>query len=257
MGVRLIQLIAEDREAQLACALERPGHPRLGDDAGTLAGVGPLGVRLSTLLDIPAAIDAMIDFSQPSATLALARACRDRRIPLVVGTTGLEPSQHEELNQAAASIPLLISPNMSRAVNLMMRLVDQAARVLGHEADIEIVERHHRMKQDAPSGTALRLAEIAAKGAGITRLVHGRDGQVGKRLHDEIGIHAIRAGDSAGDHTVIFGLLGESLELSHRASNRDGFASGAIEAAKFLARKPPGRYNMNDVLDPQPEAHRE
>jgi 4-hydroxy-tetrahydrodipicolinate reductase len=253
MGIRLIQLIALDQEVKLVCALERPGHPRLGEDAGALAGAGPLGVPLATLGDMPGAIDAMIDFSRPLATLALARACQDRRIALVVGTTGFEPREREELDQATASIPLLVSPNMSRAVNLLMRLVGDAAIALGQEADIEIVERHHRMKHDAPSGTALRLAEIAGEGAGITRFVHGRDGQVGQRPHNEIAIHAVRAGDSAGDHTVIFGMMGESLELTHRASGRDGFVKGAIEAAKFLAQKPPGRYSMADVLVPKPE----
>ena len=137
---------------------------------------------------------------------------------------------------------------MSRAVNLLMRLVGEAARALGQAADIEIVERHHRMKKDSPSGTALRLAEIAAQAIGSTHYVHGREGQVGERTRDEIGIHAVRAGDSPGEHTVIFGLMGESLELSHRALNRDGFVRGAIDAAKFLAGKPPGVYTMTDVL---------
>jgi 4-hydroxy-tetrahydrodipicolinate reductase len=129
-----------------------------------------------------------------------------------------------------------------------MRLVSEAARALGQSADIEIVERHHRLKKDAPSGTALKLAEIAAQAAGITHFVHGRDGQVGERPSNEIGVHAVRAGDSPGDHTVIFGLPGESLELSHRASNRDGFVRGAIDAARFLAGKPAGLYGMADVL---------
>jgi 4-hydroxy-tetrahydrodipicolinate reductase len=248
MGVRLIQLIAEDPNLSLGCAVERPGHPQLGTDAGTLGGIAPLGVRLTSLDELPANPDAMVDFSHPSATLELARFCRDRKVPLVVGTTGLEPHQREELERAAADIPLLISPNMSRGVNLLMRLVGETARALGQTADIEIVERHHHMKKDSPSGTALKLAEIAAQGAGITRFVRGRDGQVGERPSNEIGIHAVRAGDCPGDHTVIFGLMGETLELSHRASNRDGFVRGAIDAAKFLAGRPPALYSMADVL---------
>jgi 4-hydroxy-tetrahydrodipicolinate reductase len=136
---------------------------------------------------------------------------------------------------------------MSRAVNLLMRLVAEAAGALGQAADIEIIERHHRMKKDAPSGTALRLAEIAAGATGISHLVHGREGQIGERLRDEIGLHAVRAGDAPGEHVVIFGLPGESLELCHRAYNRDGFVRGAIDAARFLAGKPPGLYRMSDV----------
>ena len=166
----------------------------------------------------------------------------------MVGTTGFSPAQRNELEQVSAKIPLLVSPNMSRAVNLLMRLVGEAARALGQSADIEIVERHHRLKKDAPSGTALRLAEIAAEAAGITRFVHGREGQVGQRSSNEIGVHAVRTGDEPGEHTVIFGLMGESLELSHRALNRDGFVRGAIDAAMFLAGKPAGLYTMTDVL---------
>ncbi|MGC8641141.1 MAG: 4-hydroxy-tetrahydrodipicolinate reductase [Isosphaeraceae bacterium] len=248
MGIRLIQLIAEAPDVSLACAIERPGHPRLGEDAGSLAGIAPLGVKLSTLGELTTKPDVLIDFSHPSATLELARFCREKSIPLVVGTTGFRPEERQELERAAAEIPLLISPNMSRGVNLLMRLVSEAARALGQSADIEIVERHHRLKKDAPSGTALKLAEIAAQAAGITHFVYGRDGQVGERPSNEIGVHAVRAGDSPGDHTVIFGLPGESLELSHRASNRDGFVRGAIDAARFLAGKPAGLYGMADVL---------
>jgi 4-hydroxy-tetrahydrodipicolinate reductase len=247
MGLRIIQLIAEDPTVRLGWAVERPGHPSLGSEVGLLAGVAPMGVRLATLGDLEGTVDAMIDFSHPAATLELAKFCQDRAIPLVVGTTGLSVSQRAELDQAAATIPLLVSPNMSRAVNLLMHLVAEAARALGQAADIEIIERHHRMKKDAPSGTALRLAEIAAGAAGISHLVHGREGLVGERPRDEIGLHAVRAGDAPGEHTVIFGLPGESLELCHRAYNRDGFVRGAIDAARFLAGKPPGHYRISDL----------
>lgn len=247
MGLRLIQLVAEDPTVRLGWAVERPGHPSLGSEVGLLAGVAPLGIRLTTLGDLEGRVDAMIDFSHPAATLELAKFCQDRAIPLVVGTTGLSVSQRAELDQAAATIPLLVSPNMSRAVNLLMHLVAEATRALGQAADIEIIERHHRMKKDAPSGTALRLAEIAAGAARISHLVHGREGLVGERPRDEIGLHAVRAGDAPGEHTVIFGLPGESLELCHRAYNRDGFVRGAIDAARFLARKPPGHYRISDL----------
>jgi 4-hydroxy-tetrahydrodipicolinate reductase len=248
MGTRLIQLIQADPALRLAAALDRAGHPQLGVDAGTLAGVGPLGVPLSSTLD--RAADVVIDFSLPAGTLALAGACADRAIPLVVGTTGFEPEQRQVLERSAEKIPLLISPNLSRAVNLLMRLAGEAARALGDAADIEIVERHHHFKKDAPSGTALRLAEIVGRaiGAGPDRFVHGRHGQVGERTRGEIGLHALRTGDNPGEHTVVFGLMGECLELSHRALNRDGFALGALDAAKFLAGKPPRLYTMDDLL---------
>ncbi|MFO0891326.1 MAG: 4-hydroxy-tetrahydrodipicolinate reductase [Isosphaeraceae bacterium] len=254
MGLRLIQLISEDPDACLGCAIERPGHPRLGEDAGTLAGIGKLEVALVPLGELPGKIDAIIDFSHPTASIELARFCGRSRIPLVVGTTGFEAAQREQLLAVSESIPLLISPNMSRAVNLLMRLVAETARALGPVADIEIVEHHHRLKKDAPSGTALRLAEIAGEAAGIRRCVHGRDGQVGERPHGEIGIHAVRAGDEPGEHRVIFGLRGESIELRHHALNRDGFVRGAIDAAKYLAGKPAGVYSMSAVLEGDPLA---
>jgi 4-hydroxy-tetrahydrodipicolinate reductase len=248
MGLRLVQLIAEDATVKLACAIERPGHPQLGKDAGSLAGISPLQIRVGTLGELEGKVDAMIDFSHPAAALELARFCGEKSIPLVVGTTGLEAEARRELEQTSARIPLLISPNMSRSVNLLMRLVRETAKALGDSAEIEIVERHHKMKKDAPSGTALRLAEIAAEATGINRFVHGRQGQVGERPGNEIGIHSLRGGDVPGEHTVVFSLKGETLELTHRAISRDGFVRGAIDAAKFLARRPPGLYTMADVL---------
>ena len=251
MGLRLIQLIASDPALRLGAALDRGDHPRLGEDAGTLAGVGPLGVPLSSRLEEGRGpLDVVIDFSLPAGTLALLPACVERRLPLVVGTTGFEPEQRRRADEAAAAIPLLISPNLSRAVNLLMKLAGEAARALGDSADVEIVERHHHFKKDAPSGTALRLAEIvaAAIGSGPDQFAHGRHGVVGERPRGEIGLHALRTGDNPGEHTVVFGLMGECLELSHRALNRDGFALGALDAAKFLAGKPPGLYTMSDLL---------
>jgi 4-hydroxy-tetrahydrodipicolinate reductase len=256
MGTRLIQLIQADPALRLAAALDRADHPALGTDAGTLAGVGVLGVPLASTPapDEPMGsgfpVDVVIDFSLPAGTLAVARWCARHKVPLVVGTTGLEPEQRRELERAAEQVPLLISPNLSRAVNLLMRLAGEAARALGTAADVEIVERHHHFKKDAPSGTALRLAEIVGRaiGSGPDRFVHGRHGQVGERPRGEIGLHALRTGDNPGEHTVVFGLLGECLELSHRALNRDGFALGALDAAKFLAGKPPRLYTMDDLL---------
>jgi 4-hydroxy-tetrahydrodipicolinate reductase len=246
MGTRLIQLIQDDPELSLGAALDRPDHPQLGNDIGPTIGLPKLGVILTKSLG--GVVDVMIDFSLPEGTLALAPVCAAKRIPLVVGTTGFEPEQQKELAAFSQQIPLLISSNFSKAVNLLMKLVAEAARALGDAADIEIIERHHHFKKDAPSGTALRLAEIAAKAIGTTRIAHGRQGVVGERPRGEIGLHALRTGDNPGEHTVVFGLMGECLELSHRALNRDGFAFGALDAAKFVAGKPPRLYSMEDLL---------
>ncbi|WP_435011292.1 4-hydroxy-tetrahydrodipicolinate reductase [Tundrisphaera lichenicola] len=246
MGTRLIQLIQEDPDLTLGAAVDLPDHPGLGSDVGPLVGLGPLGVPLT--FEPYGDVDVMIDFSTPAGSLVLGEDCAARGIPLVVGTTGFEPDQKATLERQADRIALLISPNLSRAVNLLMKLVGDAAKALGDSADIEVVERHHRFKKDAPSGTALRLAEIAAKAIGSDRLIHGRSGLVGERPRGEVGVHALRTGDNPGEHTVVFGLMGECLELSHRALNRDGFARGALDAAKFLAGKPPRLYTMADLL---------
>lgn len=246
MGTRLIHLIGADPALQLAAAIDRADHPDQGKDVGPLIGLPPLGVPLTSGLDAPA--DVAIDFSLPVASLPFARLCADRGVPLVIGTTGFEPEQKKELEALGSRIPVLLSPNLSRAVNLLMKLVGEAARALGDSADIEIVERHHHFKKDAPSGTALRLAEIAADAIGSTRFAHGREGVIGERPKGEIGLHALRTGDNPGEHTVVFGLMGECLELSHRALNRDGFALGALDAAKYLAGKPAKAYTMADLL---------
>ncbi len=243
MGTRLIQLIALDPTLVLAAALERAGHPQLGQDAGRLAGVTSLGVALSSSLAADRPVDVVIDFSLPHATLSIAAACAQGRIPLVVGTTGFDQEERRVLESSATDIPILIAPNMSRAVNLLMRLTGNAARSLGAGADVAIVERHHRTKKDAPSGTALRLAEFAGKGLAASERRPTTDPSQGG-----IDIHALRIADSPGEHTVIFAMLGETLELTHRALNRDGFARGALDAARFLAGKPAGLYSMEDVL---------
>jgi 4-hydroxy-tetrahydrodipicolinate reductase len=248
MGLRLIQLIAEDPGLKLVAAVEREGHPRLGEDAGRAAGTAPSGVPLVSAVPADSAVDVMVDFSMPAAALAMAAWCRQAGVPLVVGTTGFEPDQRQQLEDSAREIAILMSPNMSRAVNLLMKLVGEAARVLGSSADIEIIERHHRTKKDAPSGTALRLGEVAGRGLTASRLIPGQPGTAGVRQPGEIGIHALRVADCPGEHVVVFSLMGETLELGHRALNRDGFARGALEAAKFLAGKTAGLYRMDDVL---------
>lgn len=246
MGARIIHLMASDPSVALGAAIDRPDHFKLGEDAGVLVGLGPMGEPLRAELHKTA--DVVIDFSAPEATLVLARRCVELGMPLVVGTTGFEPEQRRELEAHAASIPLFISANFSKAVNLLFRLSGEAAKALGDAADIEIVERHHHHKKDAPSGTALKIADVVAKAIGSTQFVHGRSGQTGERPRGEIGLHALRTGDNPGEHTIVFGLMGECLEISHRALNRDGFARGAIDAAKFLAGKAPGLYSMEDLL---------
>lgn len=247
MGIRLIQLIQDDPALSMGAALERADHPALGQDAGELAGVGALGVPLTSTLDVP--VSVVIDFSGPVAGLAIAQSCAGKQIPLVVGTTGFEPDQKRALEGLATRIPMMVASNFSKAVNLLMHLSGVAARALGDAADVEIVERHHHFKKDAPSGTALRLAEVVGEaiGTGPDRYAHGREGQTGERPRGEIGLHALRTGDNPGEHTVVFGLMGECLELSHRALNRDGFARGALDAAKFLADRPPGLYAITDL----------
>ncbi len=246
MGTRIIQLVAEDPALKLAAALERPGHHHLGEDAGSLAARRALGVPLGHTLANGVKVDVMIDFSLPAASLEIAQTCRERSIPLVVGTTGFEPAERRMLEAASTKIPLLIAPNMSRAVNLLMRLVRDTARALGTTADIAIVERHHKTKKDAPSGTALRLAEHARRG--LAEAAPNNGATSAAELANAIDIHALRLADSPGEHIVIFSVMGETLELGHRALNRDGFARGALDAAKFLAAMPAGLYTMEDVL---------
>jgi 4-hydroxy-tetrahydrodipicolinate reductase len=248
MGTRLIQLIAADAGLKLAAALVRESHPEIGRDAGTRVGLPAAGVLLSPSLPAEAAVDVMIDFSLPPAVAGIAECCRARKVPLVVGTTGLGAVERRELERAATEIPLLVAANMSRAVNLLMKLVGEAARSLGPSADIAIIERHHKTKKDAPSGTALRLAEFAGQGNRHGRLVPGDAGHQDEYRPGDVTIHALRIADCPGEHTVVFALPGETLELSHRALNRDGFVRGALDCAKFLAAKPPGFYTMEDVL---------
>jgi 4-hydroxy-tetrahydrodipicolinate reductase len=212
-----------------------------------MAGVKRLGVAVSGHLDVP--VDVVIDFSVPAAAVSAVEICRQKQIPLVVATTGFSEAQKELIAAAAKTIPLLWAPSMSLAVNLTMKLAELAGKTLkDRDADVEILERHHRFKEDAPSGTALKFGQIIAGAMGQTAERHGRQGRPGKRPHGEIGYHAIRVGDNPGEHTIVFGMLGETIELTVRASNRDCYAAGALAAAKFLVGKKPGLYNMNDVL---------
>lgn len=249
MGKRLIALGSQDKDFKIVAAIDNFNHPALGQDAGVLAGVDALAVPLSA--GWPQTIDVAIDFSIPAACSAAVRHCHEQRIPLVVATTGLSDAQIAEIKTASQEIPLCWAPSMSLAVNLTMKLAQQAARALKHVpqgVDVEIIERHHRFKEDSPSGTALKFGEIIADEMGLTKHVHGREGQCGQRTRDEIGYHAVRTGDNPGEHTIVFGMLGEIIELRVAASNRDCYATGALAAAKFLLGKPAGLYNMFDVL---------
>jgi 4-hydroxy-tetrahydrodipicolinate reductase len=249
MGQRLVTLAREDKDLALGLALEAPGQPQLGHDVGEVAGLGKIGVPVRADVPLQERLDVMIDFSQPEGTMAVLPVCVQRRLPLVVATTGHSPAQRQEIDAAAHEIALLQAPNMSLAVNVVMKLVQQAAAALaGKGFDVEILERHHRFKKDSPSGTALHFARLVQEAMGQTDLRHGREGLVGERPGHEIGIHAIRVGDNVGEHTIIFSTLGETLELTHRAHTRDCYARGALQAALFLAGKPAGRYTMNDVL---------
>jgi len=237
MGLRIIQLAHEDKELSIGAALESRGNLHQGKDIGELAGLGPLK------------FDVIIDFSQPEGTMAVLPTCVSRRIPIVVATTGHTTSQKEEIEKAAHDTAVLMAPNMSLAVNVLMKLVGQAAELLKDKGfDVEIVEQHHRFKKDSPSGTALHFACIIQEAMGQTHLRHGREGLVGERPAREIGMHAVRVGDNVGEHTIIFSTLGETLELMHRAHSRDCYVRGALQAAKFLAGRPAGRYTMNAVL---------
>jgi len=249
MGQRLVALGSADPAIKVVAGLEHARHPRLGHDIGLLSGVGELGVPLTSQLSADA--DVVIDFSVPDAVEGIVAACVERQSPLVIATTGLSPDRRSRVLSAATTIPLLWSPSMSLAVNLVMKLSSIAGGALkDHPAgvDVEIIERHHRFKEDAPSGTALKFGEILAASMGLTKHQHGREGRPGQRPRSEIGYHAVREGDNPGEHAIIFGMLGETIELSVRATSRDCYAHGALAAAKFLAGKPPGLYGINDVL---------
>jgi len=249
MGQRLIAVGSQDAEVMLVAAVDCVGHPRLGEEAGTVAGMKANGVTITDALAEDVKPDAIIDFSLPEGAMKILEVCVARKIPLVVATTGLSATQIETLHEAGKIIPLVFAPNMSLAVNLALKLAQTAAKSLAaHDADVEILERHHRYKMDSPSGTALKFGELIGREMGITEFRNGREGLVGARPHGEIAYHAIRTGDNPGEHTVIFGMLGETIEVTVRCSSRDSYANGAYAAAKFLQGKKPGVYDMFDVL---------
>ncbi len=247
MGQRLVALACEDPSLQVVAAIDSPSHPKMGSDAGELAGVGTIGVKVTPGLEVSA--DALIDFSTPSGTMSILPTCTARALPLIVATTGHTAEQVQEIEAAAHQTALIYSANLSLVVNILFKLVGDTARILsGRGFDVEIIEWHHRFKKDSPSGTATTFAKIIQQSMGQTEVRHGREGIIGERPSQEIGVHAIRAGDNVGEHTIIFSTLGETLELIHRGSSRDSYVFGALQAAKYLSSKGAGRYTMNDVL---------
>ncbi|MDW7709972.1 MAG: 4-hydroxy-tetrahydrodipicolinate reductase [Deferrisomatales bacterium] len=252
MGGQLVRLIQETEGIALGAAVERPGHPCVGRDAGEAAGIGAVGVRVTdALADALPAGDVVVDFTSAAASLEhLDVVCRAGKA-IVIGSTGFRPDERESVRRRSVEARVFLAPNMSVGVNVLLRMVADVARLLGDGYDVEVVETHHRFKKDAPSGTALALAEAVAAALGrdlAAEAVHGREGLVGERRPREIGLHAVRAGDVVGDHTVLFGGLGERVEITHRASSRETFARGALRAALWLPSQPPGFYTMTDLL---------
>lgn len=248
MGCRLVALAKQEESLQIVSAIERPDHPNQAQDAGEVAGVGRIGVPIS--FELKPTPQVMIDFTSPSSFRHWLKTCRDRGIAMVIGTTGLAEKDHAAIDRASADIPILQAPNMSLGVNLLFKLAAEAAKLLGDDYDIEILEGHHRFKKDAPSGTAVGIADAILKSTGKTRdaLIHDRHGDEALRKRGEIGMHSLRIGDEVGRHTAYFAALGERLELTHVATSRDTFAHGALRAAKWLAGQKAGRYSMADVL---------
>jgi 4-hydroxy-tetrahydrodipicolinate reductase len=252
MGRTLIGLIVQNDAASLAAAVEAPGHPALGKDAGEVAGAGHLGVAITDDFAAALAPDVVaLDFTNAAAALEHLRAAVKRASPIVIGATGFNAQQQAEIDRLAPQTRCIIAPNLSVGITVLQRLVHQAAVALGADFDPEVVEMHHRMKVDAPSGTALALGRTLAEATGRSfpaDAVYGRQGMVGQRQQKEIGVMALRGGDVVGDHTVVFAGLGERLELTHRAQSRECLARGAIRAALWLVQQPAGRYGMADVL---------
>ena len=248
MGKRIIALLSMQKDLHLCGAVEMSSHPDIGKDVWAVTGVKVT----SSIKDIIKDADVVVDFSSEDGALDSARVCAKYKKALIVGTTGLSVKALSEIESISRIVPCLVSSNMSVGVNLLCKLVEQASSILGDEYDVEIIEAHHRFKKDAPSGTAKTLAEIISKVRGKQledMAVYGRRGLVGERKQNEIGIHAVRAGDIVGEHTVIFGGTGERIELKHIATTRDTFAQGVIKAIKFISTRRAGLYDMSDVLN--------
>lgn len=253
MGRALIEACNGTEGVVCSAALEHESSSLLGADAGEVAGLGKLGVAIGCdVAAVAADFDVLIDFTRPEATMHYLDVCHSQGKAMVIGTTGLSDAQRERLQSASDDMGIVFAPNMSVGVNLCLKLLDMAARVLGDEVDVEIIEAHHRHKVDAPSGTALRMGEVVADALGRdlkTCAVYGREGHTGERDRKTIGFETIRAGDIVGDHTVLFAATGERVEITHKASSRMTFANGAVRAAGWIMGQGKGLYDMQDVLD--------
>ncbi|MBI5050736.1 MAG: 4-hydroxy-tetrahydrodipicolinate reductase [Nitrospirae bacterium] len=252
MGSRIIALSREYEKLKLVGAIERKDHKSIGHDVGETIGLGKLGVNLlSDISGIREKIDVLIEFSNPESSIEHVKTASQKGISMVIGTTGFNKEQTEEIKTCTSKIPCVLAPNMSIGVNLLLKVLKDIAGVLGDDYDIEIVEAHHRLKKDAPSGTALKMAQVLAQSLDRNLddvAVYARKGMIGERTKKEIGIQTVRAGDIVGEHTVLFGGLGERIEITHRASSRDTFARGALKAALWVSKQKPGFYDMQDVL---------
>lgn len=252
MGKTIIEVIHETAGVEMTAALEAHGSSLIGVDAGEMAGIGKLGVNISDDLSMIADdFDVLIDFTVPQATMSHLQNCHAHGKAMVIGTTGLSDGEKQTICERADSIAVVFAPNMSAGVNLTFKLLELAARAVGEDADIEIIEAHHREKKDAPSGTSLRMGEIIANQLGRNLqkcAIYGREGITGPRDKNTIGFETIRAGDIVGEHTVMFALNGERIEISHKATSRKTFASGAVRAAQWIAAKDKGLFDMQDVL---------
>jgi 4-hydroxy-tetrahydrodipicolinate reductase len=252
MGKHLIHAVCETNGLTLTGAVEQNGHPQLGMDAGLIAGAGDLGVPLTSDLDAAvAAADVLIDFTFPEVTLNNLAVCSRHGKMLVSGSTGFTPEQKQQAEVFAESIPVVLAPNMSVGVNACFKLLKEAAKILGDDFDVEVVELHHNKKKDSPSGTAVRMGEVVAESLGrdYNQVAnYHREGMCGERTHAEIGMQTVRGGDIVGEHTVYFIGMGERIEISHRAMSREMFARGATRACTWLQGKSAGLYDMQDVL---------
>jgi 4-hydroxy-tetrahydrodipicolinate reductase len=252
MGGAVVRAVNQSSDIRLVAAIDRPGSARLGNDAGGISGAGRLGIEVTDKIDaVLTSNTVIVDFTSPESSLGFLRSAAKKRTPIVIATTGFNPKQHAEIRRLSRRTPTLLSANTSLGVNVLVSLLGKAAKMLGDDYDVEIIEAHHRFKKDAPSGTALALGRSVADALGrdLDRVsINGRKGIVGARGKKEIALLSVRAGDIVGEHTVIFGGIGERLEFIHRAHSRDTFAHGALRAAQWLAKKRPGLYGMQDVL---------
>jgi len=252
MGSRIINVLSGSEGIRLAAAIERKGISLLGQDAGGPAGIPPTGIMITDSIGEALKVaDVLIDFTVPESSLEHVRVCAEQHKPVVIGTTGFTKEQIDQIRKHAQAIPCILSPNMSIGVNLSFKVLAEVAKALGDDYDVEIVEAHHRMKKDAPSGTAIKMAQMIAQALGrnLDEVgVYARKGMIGERSKKEIGIQTVRAGDIVGEHTVFFAGKGERIEITHRAHSRDTFAAGAVRAAKWIFGKKPGMYDMQDVL---------